>query len=160
MRTRSRSAVRHSVLGKIPRFLCVPFLSLVMSIASEAQANSVEDTDQRFNLSMTTPEQALFLAEMRRMLGSVQGIVQGIANQDRQAIATAAQISGNRMARATPASIRAKLPAAFSQIGEPTHMMFEELAVVAMTDDMDMLAQSLGNILNQCMACHAAFKAR
>jgi hypothetical protein len=36
---------------------------------------------------------------------SVQGVVQGIA--------TAAQISGNRIARATPASIRAKLPAAF-----------------------------------------------
>jgi hypothetical protein len=131
-----------------------------MSMPLAAQANPVQDTDQRFNLGMTTQEQALFLAEMRHMLGSVQGVVQGIAKQDRQAIAAAAQISGNRMARATPASIRAKLPAAFSQIGEPTHMMFEELAVLAMTDDMDMLTQSLGNILNQCMACHAAFKAR
>jgi hypothetical protein len=97
---------------------------------------------------------------MRHMLGSVQGVVLGIGKQDRQAITAAVQISGNRMVRATPAFIRAKLPAAFSQIGEPTHLMFEELAVLAVTDDMDMLTQSLGNILNQCMACHAAFKAR
>jgi hypothetical protein len=116
--------------------------------------------DTRTNLSFTDGEQAVFLAEMRSMLASVQGIMQGMGESDRDAIARFARASGNRMARATPGSIRAKLPPAFSQIGEPTHMMFEELAVRADSDDMDMLARHLGGILQQCMACHAAFRVR
>jgi hypothetical protein len=116
--------------------------------------------DNRINLRFTPPEQAVFLAEMRTMLASVQGVVQGIGESDREAIAKFARISGNRMARATPASIRAKLPQSFSPIGEPTHMLFEELAVRAETDDMDMLARHLGKVMNQCMACHATFRVR
>jgi cytochrome c556 len=116
--------------------------------------------DARFNLRLTPAEQSQFLAEMRVMLGSVQGIVQGIAESDREAIANFARISGNRMARATPASVRAKLPPAFQELGGPTHLMFEELGLRAETDDMDQLAALLGRTLHQCMACHAAFRIR
>jgi cytochrome c556 len=38
-------------------------------------------------------------------------------------------------------------------------MMFEELAVRAETDDMDSLARDTANLMNQCMACHAMFRA-
>jgi hypothetical protein len=64
------------------------------------------------------------------------------------------------MARATPASVRAKVPKAFEELGGPTHLMFEELAVRAETDDMDQLAAHLGHTMKQCMACHATFKVR
>jgi hypothetical protein len=75
-------------------------------------------------------------------------------------IAEYARRSGNRMARATPASVRAKTPPAFQEIGGPTHLMFEELAIRAESDDMDMIATDTGKLMNQCMACHAAFKVR
>lgn len=130
----------------------------VCSVASSGEPPT--NMDPRINLGFTPQEQSEFLAEMRTMLASVQGIVQGIGQSDREAIARFARISGNRMARATPASVRAKLPKAFSELGEPTHMMFEELAVRAETDDMDMLALHLAQTIKQCMACHATFKAR
>jgi hypothetical protein len=61
------------------------------------------------------------------------------------------------MARATPESIRRKLPQSFKEIGGPTHMMFEELVVRAETDEMDTLAILTGKIMQQCMACHEIF---
>jgi len=143
------------------RLLSILVLVLAWPLAALAQAPAASGAeDARFNLRLTPSEQADFLAEMRVMLGSVQGIVQGIAESDREAIAKFARISGNRMARATPAAVRAKLPPAFQELGAPTHLMFEELAVRAATDDMDQLAAHLGQTLQQCMACHAAFKAR
>jgi len=95
---------------------------------------------------------------MRGMLESIQHILLGIGASDREMIAEYARRSGNRMARATPPSTRAKLPLSFQEIGGPTHMMFEELAIRAATDDMDMLATDTGSLMNQCMACHAAFR--
>lgn len=115
--------------------------------------------DNRHNLRLTPQEQALFLSEMRAMLGSVQQIAEGLGGGNRSLIAEAARGSGNRLARATPASVRAKLPKAFEELGGPTRMMFEELAIRAETDDMDMLAGQLGQTMKQCMACHATFKA-
>jgi len=37
-------------------------------------------------------------------------------------------------------------------------MMFEELAIHAETDEMDMLARPAGELMNQCMACHTTFR--
>ena len=122
-----------------------------------AADNDTQET--RISLGLTAGEKAVFLAEMRQMLASIQGIITGIGEENRELIMQSARKSGNRMARATPDSIRAKLPASFREIGGPTHMMFEELAVIAETDDMDMLASFTGELMQQCMACHAAFRA-
>jgi len=132
-------------------------LPLALACASlHADGSGMADT--RINLKLTPEERVEFLAEMRQMLGSIQGVMQGIGDTDRERIASAARQSGNRMARATPASVRAKLPQSFRDLGGPTHMMFEELAVRAETDDMDSLARDTANLMNQCMACHATFR--
>lgn len=70
----------------------------------------------------------------------------------------AARYSGNRMARATPESVKKKTPAAFKEIGGPTHMMFEEMVVRAESDDMESLTVLTGEIMKNCLACHAMFK--
>jgi hypothetical protein len=121
-------------------------------------AAHAEDLDQRTSLNLTPAEQTQFLAEMRQMLASVQGVIAGIGAQDRQKIAEAARLSGNLMARATPESVRQKFPQAFRELGGPTHMLFEELAIRAETDDMDMLALAAGEVMRQCLACHALFR--
>lgn len=134
---------------------------LVLALASvSVWADTVHPVDTRINLKLTVQERAEFLAEMRQMLSSIQGIVQGIGEADRNKIAAAARLSGNQMARTTPDSVRAKLPQSFRDIGGPTHMMFEELAVRAETDEMEMLARQTGALMNQCMACHATFRVR
>lgn len=119
-----------------------------------------EATDGRMDLGLTPEERVEFLAEMRQMLASVQGILQGIGTEDRNRIAAAARLSGNRMARATPDSVREKLPQSFRDIGGPTHLLFEELAVRAETDEMDSLARFTAELMNQCVACHAVFRVR
>ena len=50
------------------------------------------------------------------------------------------------------------MPKAFEELGGPTHLMFEELAIRAEPDDMDQLAAHLGQTMKQCMACHATFR--
>jgi hypothetical protein len=136
-------------------------LSLLVALPAHAEhATDQAPVDNRINLNLTAGERAVFLAEMRQMLGSIQGVVQGIGGSDRNRIAESARLSGNRMARATPVTVRAKLPQSFRDIGGPTHMMFEELAIRAETDDMDMLARDAGKLMNQCMICHAKFRVR
>lgn len=133
-------------------------VAFTLLIALPAHAEVTVHGDNRINLKLTADERAEFLAEMRQMLASVQGIMQGIGESDRNRIAESARLSGNRMARATPNTVRAKLPQSFKEIGGPTHMMFEELAVRAETDDMEMLARDTGKLMNQCMTCHATFR--
>jgi len=114
--------------------------------------------DSRTSLHMTPGERAAFLADMRVMLGSVRGILHGVAEQDRGAIVRAAKRSGNRMSRNVPASIRAKLPKAFQKIGAPTHLAFEEIAIRAETDPLDEITALTARTMNHCMACHASFR--
>jgi hypothetical protein len=135
-------------------FFCI-VLMCTASLAGEHQTPSL---DNRIDLGLTAEERTEFLTEMRVMLASIQGILQGIGENDRERIAEAARRSGNRMARATPETMRAKLPQAFRDLGGPTHMLFEELAVRAETDDMDSLASAAAVIMNQCLACHATFR--
>jgi hypothetical protein len=135
-------------------------LCLLMAILPPALwAEPGTGEDQRIALGLSAAEKTAFLAEMRQMLASVQGIIAAIGVGDREAIAAAARMSGNRMARATPATVRAKLPQAFKEIGGPTHLLFEEIAIRAGTDDMADLTVLTGETLRQCVACHAQFRA-
>lgn len=132
----------------------LPGLVLVLALPLQA----AEVIDERKSLGLTPAEKAEFLAEMQQMLGSIQGVIQGIADDDPAKIIKAAKISGNQMARATPDSVRAKLDDEFRSIGGPTHMMFEELVIRAETDPADELLRFTANIMNNCMACHAKYK--
>jgi hypothetical protein len=138
------------------------FTTLILSLglAFAASANAKQPADSRIDLGFTEEESAVFLADMRNMLASIQGVMQGIGANDRAAIAAAARLSGNRMARATPASIRAKVPKSFKDIGGPTHLAFEDLAVRAEAEEMDALARQTAEIMQQCAACHALFRVR
>lgn len=114
--------------------------------------------DSRTSLALSMHEKADFLNEMRQMLASIQGVIAGIGDADRTQIIDSARLSGNRMARATPDSIRQKLPPSFKELGGPTHMMFEEIVSRAETDDMESLTVLTGKLLQQCVTCHALFK--
>jgi len=131
---------------------------LLLALSAHTAGAGEQVADNRIKLVMTAAERAEFLAEMRKMLGSVQAIMQGIGDANREQIAAAARLSGNTMARATPDEVRNRLPAAFKEMGGPTHMMFEELAIRAETDEMDMLARDAGKLMHQCMACHETFR--
>ena len=71
---------------------------------------AVEKHDKRIGLVMSDADKAEFLSEMRQMLTSIQGIMTGIGTEDRELIFKSAKYSGNRMARATPDSVRKDAP--------------------------------------------------
>ena len=134
-------------------------LLLITPLAfNQALASDAASTDRRTSLGLNANEKAAFLSEMRQMLASVQGVIAGIGDENPEKIAAAARQSGGRMARATPESIRNKLPQSFKELGGPTHMLFEELAIRADTDDMQSLASFTGELMQQCTACHEKFK--
>lgn len=139
----------------------VLFLLLSASITVQA---SLKEQDNRISLGLNAEEKKEFLAEMRQMLTSVQQIMLGIGTGDKRMIIEAARYSGNRMARATPQSVKNKTPVSFEKIGGPTHMMFEELIInteeADETDASDMkdLAEFTGVLMRNCLACHAMFK--
>lgn len=145
----------------VGRFLITVAVASLLMVGAmvAAQAENKVPADTRTSLGLTPEERVEFLAEMQQMLASIQGIVAGIGAEDREAIAAAARLSGNRMARATPDAVRARLPAEFKAIGGPTHMLFEEIAVRAETDDMTSLIELTGRTLQNCIACHAQFRA-
>ena len=129
--------------------------NVTLPIASEPAG-----PDSRISLGLTDAEKSEFLSEMRKMLVSVQGIIAGIGESDRELIIRSARYSGNRMARETPESIKKKTPIAFKEIGGPTHMMFEELVIRAETDDMESLTSFTAELMRQCTSCHEIFKAQ
>jgi len=133
-------------------------ISIITLLTATGLQADTPPADARINLRLTPQERVEFLSEMQGMLKSIQGIIAGIGDSDREKIAQWAKYSGNRMARATPDSVRKKLPQSFREIGGPTHMMFEELVIRSETDDMDMLASFTGELMQQCISCHAAFR--
>ncbi|MCP3849785.1 MAG: hypothetical protein GY694_06045 [Gammaproteobacteria bacterium] len=136
------------------------FLSLLFNTSANIQAETEvsEVTDQRISLQLTQSEKVAFLTEMRQMLMSIQGIISGIGENNPEKIIKSARYSGNRMARATPQSIKSKIPKDFQEIGGPTHMMFEELVIRAETDDMETLTQFTGELMKKCITCHELYK--
>ena len=142
-------------MNRLGNSILVPIFLMVASAVSAADGGGA---DARVDLNLTPSEKAEFLSEMRQMLTSIQGIMTGIGTDDRELIVRSARYSGNRMARATPDSVRQKLPESFKKLGGPTHMMFEELVIRAETDDMDTLAEFTGRLMQQCLACHAKFR--
>lgn len=134
-------------------------LLLLGVVFSPSHAADTAEQDPRFDLGLRGADKVQFLSEMRQMLASIQGVLEGIAEEDREKIKEAARYSGNRMARATPGSVRSRLPKDFKKIGGPTHMMFEELVIRADTDEMEDLVQFTAELMNQCLVCHAKYRA-
>lgn len=140
------------------KILTVLLFFALIGASFQVDAEDQDGNDKRISLGFSELEKAQFLSEMRKMLASIQGVMAGIGAENRELIISSARYSGNRMARATPESIKKKTPQSFKDIGGPTHMMFEELVVRAETDDMNTLTSFAGELMKQCLACHAMFK--
>lgn len=140
------------------RLLILVSVIALAPLVSPVAATASEPADSRVNLGFTPEEKAAFLADMRVMLGSIQGILRGISEEDREAIAEAARVSGNRMARSTPAPIREKTPPEFKAIGGPMHLAFEEIVIRSETDPLEDITTMTAKAMNQCMTCHAQFR--
>ncbi len=115
--------------------------------------------DNRQIVPLTEAERVIVAAEMRQMLASIQGITDGLARGDMQAVVGSASKSGMVMMQELPSQIRMKFPAPFSQMGMATHKAFDQIAQGTKTiKDPAPVLKQLSGAMQNCIACHASYR--
>jgi hypothetical protein len=142
-------AVLTLVLGGAP--LIVP------SAERAAAQGPASATDSREQVRLGAAEATGVRAEMRQMLASISGVVQGLAQSDLVAVEKAAKASG--MAAAVDPHLEKKLPRPFLDLGLRTHRGFDEVAAAAKSGAPapDLLSR-LAGVTSNCVACHAIYR--
>ena len=115
--------------------------------------------DGRTAVLLAPDERDLVLTEMRGLLGSVQGVVDGVKAGNLKQVAEAARASGMAAAADVNPALMAKLPLEFKQLGLGLHRRFDEIASQADSGASreDILA-ALSAQLSACVACHASYR--
>jgi cytochrome c556 len=139
----------------IGMWLATAVVAIVILVRGQTQVAA----DGRRAIAVTDAERNLILTEMRGMLGSVRGVVDGLAHKDLRRVAEAARASGMATVQQVPLSLMAKLPLDFKQTGMETHVGFDALAAAADGGETtDTLLARLGDRLDNCVACHSAYR--
>ncbi len=115
--------------------------------------------DGRTAVLLAPDERNLVLTEMRGMLETVQGIVDGVKAGDSKQVAKAARTSGMAAAADVNPALMARLPLEFKQLGLSVHKRFDEIATAADSGaGREELLAALGTQLSACVACHAGYR--
>jgi hypothetical protein len=116
-------------------------------------------SDGRAAIALNEGERDLVLAEMRAFLISVQQINRGVSENDVALVAEYARKAGRAAQANVPATLMARLPLGFKTMGLDTHQAFDQLAMDAEEfGDRDQVLSSLTTLMNNCVACHAAYR--
>jgi cytochrome c556 len=116
-------------------------------------------SDERTAIVLPAADRDFVLGEMRGLLNSVQGVVQGLADNDPKAIETAAQASGMAVSHTVPPELIVKLPLEFKQMGFAMHGAFDQVAMAVRDGEtQEMILARMGGLLNQCVACHRLYR--
>lgn len=131
---------------------------ILLSVAGYAgEARSGPSTDTRQRVTLPRAQRNEILAEMRQMLGSLRGILYGLAANDMRTVENAAQVSGIEGA-ANP-QLRKGLPDRFLQFRLQTHEGFNRLADKAKAGgNREDVIKELAALTNNCVGCHNAFR--
>ncbi len=92
---------------------------------------TLEASDGRSAIVLSTAERNLVLSEMRAFLQAVQQIVAAAQDGDNAAVALAARRVGAAAQQSVPAGLVGKLPGEFKLLGFDTHRKFDALALDA-----------------------------
>jgi hypothetical protein len=118
-----------------------------------------ESADGRAAIHLTANEKELVLTEMRAFLVSVQEIAKGVADNNMKHVAEHSRKSGKVAQSEMPASLAAKLPQEFRQLGFDTHTKFDQLAMDANElEDAQLSLSQLSTLMQNCTACHAMYR--
>jgi mono/diheme cytochrome c family protein len=126
------------------------------SFAAEPHELSA-DTRQRVVLAHA--QRHMMLAEMRGMLASVGGILQGLTTGDPAAAEKAARASGMAGSADMDPHIKGRLPQQFMDWAMRTHRGFDSLAdrIKAGGNQTDIIRE-LATLTGNCVACHVAYR--
>lgn len=126
------------------------------SFAVEPHEPSV-DTRQR--LVLAPAQRHMMLTEMRVMLESVSGILQGLTTGNPAAAEQAARASGIGKAADVNPHIKTRLPQPFLELALHTHRGFDTLAdrIKAGSSHTDIIRE-LAKLTGDCVACHVMYR--
>ena len=131
----------------------------VMAYTFLIAGKTVPTEDKRSAIVLEPAERALVLGEMRGFLIAVQAITEAVTRNDATAIAAAARPMGMAAAAGVPATLAAKLPLEFKQLGHSVHEDFDRLALDAdALGDVKHAHAQLSETLKKCVACHALYQ--
>ena len=123
------------------------------------QGNVAPAGDGRLVILMPGEERDLVLAEMRSFLASVRAVAAAVEQDDAEALAKAARLSGMSAGRDMPGSLVGRLPIEFKRLGFDTHRRFDQMALDAeQMGDMQLSLQQLTQVLDNCVSCHATYR--
>lgn len=115
--------------------------------------------DGRTAVLLAPDERDLVLTEMRDMLGTVQGIVDGVTAENLKQVAQAARASGMAAAADVNPALMAKLPLEFKEFGLNLHKRFDEIATDADSGaSREHILARLSTQLSTCVGCHASYR--
>jgi cytochrome c556 len=120
-----------------------------------APAEPAAPADGRTSLRVPAEAREAVLAEMRVMLGSVHGVLEGANRADTAAVRRAAMASG--MATAADPALESLLPEEFLHLGMATHAAFDSFARNSQAGPED-VRRRLAGITASCVACHATYR--
>lgn len=148
-------------MGKFCWFLVVTLLAVSGTLITKfvIVGDTVQGTDGRIAIVVQPAERDLVLTEMRAFLASVQTVMTAALAEDMDTVAVAARKSGMPSRDQVPTSLVGKLPLSFKTMGFDTHRAFDQLALDAeQLGDPEHTLQQLGKLMNNCIACHEAYR--
>ena len=117
------------------------------------------DPDTRQMLRLPPDERHLVLLEMRNFVVAIQQIMDGLAKDDMQAVAGAAQTMGSGAANEVPPRVVAKLPETFKTLAGKVHVTFDAIALDAdALGDVGHTVSQVAELTQHCVACHAIYQ--
>ena len=123
------------------------------------KGNTTAIKGERTAIVLKPAERELVLMEMRGLLTSTQGILDGLNKQDMKQVAKAASASGMGSAADVNPALMAKLPMSFKELGMNVHHAMDEIAKDAESGKpSEVILNKLSNTLASCVACHAAWQ--
>ena len=131
----------------------------VMAYTFLVAGKTVPADDRRTAIVLEPAERSLVLTEMRGFLIAVQAITEAVTRNDAKAIAAAARPMGMAAAGGVPATLAAKLPLEFKQLGHSVHEDFDRIALdIEAMGDVKHAHTQLSETLKKCVACHALYQ--
>ncbi|MDH4262251.1 MAG: hypothetical protein OEV78_04310 [Spirochaetia bacterium] len=147
-------------VNKISILAILLWVGLILVLGIKFIKGSVDKgEDGRVEINLTKSEKILVLGEMRQLLKAVQGIVNGIEQNDHKAIAEAALGGGTKMMIDDSSGLMLKLPLNFKTQGVGVHKYFDKIAEEAQKNPgRDKIISMLNTQLQSCVSCHAGYQ--
>ena len=148
-------STRSLLVAAIVLWLLTAAVALVFFVRGQTQLAP----DGRTALTLAPDERDLVLSEMRGLLGSVQGVVDGVIAGDMKRVAQAAHEGGMAAAADVNPALMAKLPLEFKELGLGLHRRFDDLAKAAESGaSREQVLTGLSTQLSTCVGCHASYR--